>query len=251
MKLTVNELLNRVTDFDDLTQKEQVKLVSFFHCVEHDKERFNQSDIKNEFDKHKLFQPSNLSREFSNLSKTKPPIFVSNGKGIAFHRTAKKNLEESFLGLKHRQDVSIVLRELLDKVSGNEQKMFLEEAISCFEIKSFRAAIILTWLLTIDTLYEFILRPKNLSNFNLAIQKHGKYKKIKIINKDDFSEIKESDFIELMRVAKLISNDRRKILDEKLGIRNSCAHPNSILIKEYKAIAFIQDLVTNIILKFQ
>lgn len=251
MNLTVNELLNRVSDFDDLTQKEQVKLVAFFHCVEHNKERFTQSDIKDEFDKQKLLQPSNLSREFSKLSKLKPPIVVSNGNGIAFHRTAKKNLEESFLGLKHRQDVSIVLRDLLDKISGNEQKLFLEEAISCFEIKSYRAAIILTWLLTVDTLYEFILRSKNLNKFNAAIQKHGKYKKITVTKKEDFNEIKETDFIELMRVGKLISNDRRKILDEKLGIRNSCAHPNSVLFKEYKAISFIQDLVSNIITYYQ
>lgn len=251
MSLTVNELLNRVSDFDDLTQKEQVRLIAFFHCIEHDKERFSQNDIKNEFEKQSLSQPSNLSREISKLSKTKPPILISNGKGIAFHRSSRKELENSFLGFKHKQDVSIILRELLEKIKGNEQKLFLEEAVGCFEMKSFRAAIILTWLLTMDTLFEFILKPQNLSRFNTAIQNHGKYRKITIVVKDDFNDIKESDFIELMRVAKLITNDRRKILDEKLGIRNSCAHPNSILVKDYKVISFVQDLVTNIIQKYQ
>ena len=96
----------------------------------------------------------------------------------------------------------------------------------------------MSWLLAIDTIYEFVLKNK-LTEFNNAIQTHGKYKKIIITNKDNFSDIKESDFIELLRVAKIISNDTRKILDEKLAFRNTCAHPNTVIIKESKAISFI------------
>jgi hypothetical protein len=125
----------------------------------------------------------------------------------------------------------------------------LEEAISCFEIKSFRAAVIMTWLLTMDTIYEYVLSRK-LSEFNNAIQLQGKYKKIIVKVKDNFSDIKESDFIELLRVAKIISNDTRKILDEKLDFRNTCAHPNSVIIRESKAISFLEDVIENIVLKF-
>ncbi|HKJ33082.1 MAG TPA: hypothetical protein VKA34_14695 [Balneolales bacterium] len=251
MKLIVNDLLNKVSDYESLTQKEQVKLISFFHCLEFDTNFFTKLDIKNEFDRQALSQPSNLSREVSKLISAKPPIFVSNGQGLKFHRFAKKELEETYLGAIHNQQVSTVLRELLEKIKGDQQKSFLEEAINCFEIKSYRAAVMLTWLLAMDILYEFILIPDNLKKFNTAIHAHGKYKKLNISIKENFSDIKESDFIELLRVAKLISKDRRKILDEKLGIRNTCAHPNSIIIKEYKAISFIQDLVTNIITQYQ
>ncbi|MGE4430825.1 MAG: hypothetical protein AB7E05_08815 [Sphingobium sp.] len=42
----------------------------------------------------------------------------------------------------------------------------------------------------------------------------------------------------------------RKILDQKLGTRNSCAHPSGVTVNKSKVIDFIEDLVDNVILKF-
>ncbi|QQX76397.1 MULTISPECIES: hypothetical protein [Aequorivita] len=247
--MNVSDLIDRVDDFEKLTQKEQVKLIAFFHCVEYSKEFFTTTDIKAEFEKHSLSLPANVSNEVLKLKKEKPAVLISGKSGLSFQRKAKKGLEETYLGTTHKREISTTLRDLLQNVSGKEQKSFLEEAITCFEVKSFRASILMVWLLTIDTIYEHVLQVPNIAKFNNAIQAHGKYKKITINKKEDFSDIKESDFIELLRVAKLISNDTRKILDEKLGIRNSCAHPNTLVIEDYKAIAFIQDLVKNVIEK--
>ncbi|HEX7415192.1 MAG TPA: hypothetical protein VF411_14195, partial [Bacteroidia bacterium] len=66
----------------------------------------------------------------------------------------------------------------------------------------------------------------------------------------DFNEIPENKFIEFCRTAKVISNDIRKILDTKLGIRNTFAHPSNIKVGESKAIEFIEDLISNVIIKF-
>jgi hypothetical protein len=106
----------------------------------------------------------------------------------------------------------------------------------------------MTWLLVIDNLFEYILEKK-LSEFNKALSSQNL--KIKAISqKDDFGELKETKFIELCRSANIISNDVRKILDEKLGIRNTCAHPNSIIVAESKATSFIEDLVDNVLSHF-
>ncbi|WP_439473701.1 hypothetical protein [Algoriphagus formosus] len=249
--MTVNELIELTADFEHLPQKEQIKLMAWFFCVEHSREYFETKEIKEEFDRQNLVAPAGISSLVPQMRKGKPPVFVNSKKGNSIHRTVKKELEEQYLGTTHKKEVSQSLRDLLGDVKGATQKLFLEEAISCFEIKSYRASIILSWLLTMDILYDFVLIPTNLTTFNQAIQSHGKYKKITISKKEDFSDIKESDFIELLRIARFISNDSRKILDEKLGIRNSCAHPNSILILDYKAIGFIQDLVKNIIKNYQ
>ena len=249
MSLKIADLLDKVEKFESLTQKEQVKLMSFFFCVESSTDTFLPAQIKDCFEKENLRLPANTTNEFIKLAKEKPPIFVRKGGGYSFERNAKKTLESLYLGTTHKQAISTTLRDLLPKVGSKEQQIFLEEAISCFEIKSFRAAIVMSWLLTMDTLYEHVLNNK-IPDFNNAIQAHGKYKKITIKSKDNFSDIKESDFIELLRVAKIISNDTRKILDEKLDFRNTCAHPNTVIIKETKAISFIEDVVENIVLKF-
>ena len=245
--MNVHSLLEKVADISSLAQKEQIKLMAFFYCHEYDLTYFNPTEIALEFEKQYLKVPSNISRNLNELCKWRSPFLLKNKNGFSFHRDEKRILEEKHLEQKHLQEVSQTLRDLIKDINGNEQKNFIEEAIKCFECSSYRAAIILTWLLCMDILYEDVLSWSNLVIFNSAIQSHGKYKKNIIFKKDDFSDIKEVDFIELLRVAKLITNDMRKILDEKLWIRNSCAHPNGIKILDYKAIAFIQDLVSNII----
>jgi hypothetical protein len=70
------------------------------------------------------------------------------------------------------------------------------------------------------------------------------------VDYDDFSELPESKFIELMRSANIISNDVRKILDEKLGTRNSVAHPSGIIFTGHKTTEFALDIINNILFKY-
>ena len=51
--------------------------------------------------------------------------------------------------------------------------------------------------------------------------------------------------------AKIISNDVRKIIDTWLGVSNSCAHPSGIKVTNTKVVAFVEDLVENVALKYE
>jgi len=55
---------------------------------------------------------------------------------------------------------------------------------------------------------------------------------------------------DILRAGGVITNDVRKILDEKLGFRNTCAHPNDIVIPDSKVLSAIEDLVYNVVLKY-
>lgn len=248
--MTIANYIDIVEDFDLLSQREQVKLLSFFFTIVNNKEFFGTSDIRKCFEENNLSIPANISSELLLLSKAKPQILVKKDRSYVFHRTEKKSLESKFIGSKHKLHISNTLRGLIPEIIRNEQKSFLKEAINCFEIKAYRASILMSWLLTMDVIYEYVISHK-LTEFNSAIQAHGKYKKVIFTKKDDFSEMKESDFIEVLRTAKIISNDIRKILIEKLDFRNTCAHPNTVVIKESKAISVIDDLIENVIFKYQ
>lgn len=67
---------------------------------------------------------------------------------------------------------------------------------------------------------------------------------------EDFDDMNEAVFIEVCRSAGLITKDVRKILDEKLGFRNSCAHPSSIHVGDAKVVSFVEDIVENVIVKY-
>jgi len=141
------------------------------------------------------------------------------------------------------------LQKTVAKVADAQRRDFLAEAISCLEVGGRRATVVLAWIATRDHLYDFVL-AHGLTPFNIALAKQpGKLAKIVIVKKDDFGDLKESDFIMICRSAGLITHDVRKILDEKLGFRNSCAHPSSIAVGESKVLSFVEDLVDNVIAK--
>jgi hypothetical protein len=171
--------------------------------------------------------------------------------GYQLHRTLKHELEKSIEKKPLKIKVSKDLRQLLLHIKNPNENEFLKEAIDCFEISAYRASIVMVWNLTIDHLFEYILKHK-LAAFNsaLALNTDRRVRITSVSTRDDFSEIPENKFIELSRTSNIISNDIRKILDTKLGIRNTYAHPSSLKVTETKAIEFIEDLVNNVILKF-
>jgi hypothetical protein len=149
------------------------------------------------------------------------------------------------------KETSAELRSLESKLPNGSKKSFLSETIDCFEVGAYRASVLMCWLLTLDHLQECVLKH-HLIPFNEALAKvtDKRVKVTAVRTQDDFSDIPEGKFIELLRSAGVISNDVRKILDEKLGTRNSSAHPSGVIIKRSKAIDFIDDLVENVLLKY-
>jgi len=63
--------------------------------------------------------------------------------------------------------------------------------------------------------------------------------------------MKESDFVTMLKTAKIITQNQHKILKNKLDDRNSYAHPSSLQISPSKALDFIEDLTKNIITVLQ
>jgi hypothetical protein len=220
--------------------------MSFFYTKVSGGLEFTAKNILESFQLCHLKTPTNISSRLSELCKKGKIIKQSDS--YVFLRDIYKILEKEFSNSAPRKEVSNQLRTLLPKISNKMQNGFLEEVISCYEIKSYRAVIVMTWLLTIDHLYNFVFNNK-LVDFNNALT-NTNHKPSKVTTINDLSEYKESIFIEICRSSHILTNDQRKLLIEKLDIRNSCAHPNNIIIREAKATSYIEDLIENIILVF-
>jgi hypothetical protein len=100
-----------------------------------------------------------------------------------------------------------------------------------------------------DHMFDHVFNHR-LTDFNAALSKNPDKRVKSIGSRDDFSELSDSKFIELCRAADVITNDVRKILEEKLGTRNSGAHPSGVKIKRTKVIDFVDDLITNVVLRY-
>src|SRR5437016_8921288 len=104
--------------------------------------------------------------------------------------------------------VEKLLADLPGKISDHAERVFLEEAITCFRHKAYRAAIVMTWNLTYFHVCHYVLKHK-LAEFNAEYPKrhggiHKKAKAPTIAKYEDFSsDLKESEVIEICRSAKI------------------------------------------------
>src|SRR5574340_1182363 len=92
--------------------------------------------------------------------------------------------------------VATSLRDTLIKITNLDTVAFLYEAISTFEAGSYRSAVVLSWVGAVSLLQDQILQH-HLSAFNAeATRKDARWKDAKV--KDDFSRMKEYDFLDIL-----------------------------------------------------
>jgi SepF-like predicted cell division protein (DUF552 family) len=251
----LDQFTSNVKDFFNLKSSDQIDYFLYYLTVVGNSGTIQITPIRDCFVISEITPYSNISQYVTSNLKPKDkayPKFLRIRDGYQLHRNMKAVLEENIIKKPLKAKVSQDLRQILEHIKNHVENEFLKEAVDCFEISAYRASIVMVWNLTLDHLYEYVLKNE-LANFNNALSKNTD-KRIKILTvttKDDFSDIPEVKLIEFLRAGNIISNDIRKILDTKLGIRNTYAHPSTVKIIESKALEFIEDLVNNVILKFK
>lgn len=245
----LEQFIASIENFNAISKSEMVDFFAYYTQVFQGKQTFRPKDLEKCFSDLLIPAYANIPQYLADNAKNKANQKFLRHKDLTYTLTRGRSDEISkkvIIDLP-KIHVSTSLRELLTKISNPSEKVFLEEAIKTFEVEAYRASIIMVWLLTLDHLFEYILANK-LQDFITALRRANINKSVH--SKDDFGDIKESQFIEVCRSANIISNDVRKILDTKLGIRNSFAHPSTIHLPKSKALEFIEDLVVNVITKY-
>ena len=250
MTNAVNRFYNSIENAADHTQSSLIELFVYFLTVEAGQEWATSREVNDCFAACDLAVPKGVSARLSDGLKAKPPKYIKVKGGFRLERHKRERLSEILGTEKVTTQTSATLRRLEHRMPEGGAKDFLRETIDCFEVHANRATITMAWILAVDHLFVHILKHK-LAEFNAALAKDKGVKLSAVGQRDDFTEMKESKFIEICRAAKIISNDVRKILDTSLGVRNSCAHPSGITVTNVKVIAFVEDLVENVVLKYE
>ncbi|MCJ7740317.1 hypothetical protein MUP32_03285 [Candidatus Microgenomates bacterium] len=140
------------------------------------------------------------------------------------------------------------LRSHLPKIKNQDTLAFVTESVLCLESKLYRSAVVLSWVGAIAVLYDYVIVNK-LKEFNIeATRRDPKWKNAKVT--DDLSLLKESEFLDILENISVIGNDVKKELKKCLDLRNSCGHPNSLVIADNRVAAHIEILVLNVFAKF-
>lgn len=226
-------------------------LLGAYHLLQVGKTNFTANELSTALAAAAVPRQARLRDQLVHLSRgRKAPIFRLAGSRFALSLFGQNEVQD-YLGITARPTARpSSLAALVGRISGEAEKQFLAEAIACLEVEARRAVVVMIWLMTVDHMQRYVLTHK-LVDFNTAWARRPDNRGRAIAVQDHFLEIRdESTFIEILRSAAIITNDVRKILDEKLGFRNTCAHPNDIVIPESKVLAAIEDLVYNVLLKY-
>ena len=246
------QLENFVEKFDDFSKwdgKKQVDYFAYFLATETSSESFTAKQIQDCFDTLSLKQYARAAVYLSENAGNKNGRYIKSKTGYRLERSVFDDIKHEVNNEPKKVQVSQQLTDLVLKIKDSQERAFLAEALNCYRVEAYRATIILVWILAVDHLQKYIF-GHILNDFNSSLAKNPDKKIQKIVNYDDFSDLSEVKFIELMRSAGIISNDVRKIFDEKLGTRNSAAHPSGIVFTGHKTTEFALDIINNVLLKY-
>ncbi|MCE1059603.1 hypothetical protein LU646_17110 [Pseudomonas alloputida] len=241
-----------IPDLSTRTAAELIDYFVYYLTVLNEVAAARPTDVASCFADLRIPPYSNIAAYLANNSNAKKgKKFIKNKAGYVLTRHSQLEIQKTLHTGPARIETSLLLRNLLPNIQNMLERSFLQEAIDCYEIGARRSAIVMTWLLTIDHLCKYVFENK-LNEFNavLAANTDKRVKINSITKEDDFSEIPEGKLIDFLRQSGTITNDVRKILETKLGIRNSAAHPASITVSEVKATNFIIDLMENVVIKY-
>jgi hypothetical protein len=199
--------------------------------------------------------PSSISPFLAQMEKKKPTELLRDSRGFYLEYLVREKLNAKYGQRTITIQVTRMLLDLPARVPDVAEREFLDEALICYRHGAFRAAIVMTWNLAFDHLLNFILKH-HLPAFNTQWpvsfpRLHQKARISVIAGRDDFSELKESEILTICKSTAIVTPDLYKILDEKLGKRNTAAHPSTVGISQIQAEGVIDDLVNNVVLKLR
>lgn len=253
--MTLADVVAGVPDFSKGSHADKIRFFAWFLHIHGKRERFHSGDIRKCYGELHMGQPSNIGSFLTQMEKKKPKELLRDSSGFYIEYSLQEKMNAKY----GQRDITIqVTKMLIDlpaQVPDVAEREFLDEALICYRHGAFRAAIVMTWNLAFDHLLSFILKH-HLTAFNtqwpISFPKlHRKVCTSAIVGRGDFSELKESEILTICKSAGIVTPELYKILSEKLGKRNTAAHPSPVTVSQIQAEGVIDDLVNNVVLKLK
>jgi hypothetical protein len=253
--MTLADVVGGVPGFAKCSHADKIRFFAWFLHYHRKHERFNSGDVGKCYDELHMGRPSSISPFLAQMEKKKPKELLRNSGGFYLEHSLREKMTAKFGQRKITVQVTRMLLDLPAQVPDVAEREFLDESLICYRNGAFPAAIVMTWNLAFDHLLSFILKH-HLADFNKQwpisyAKQHQKARVSAISSRDDFFELKESEILTICKSAVIITPDLYKILDEKLGKRNTAAHPSTVGVSQIQAEGVIDDLVNNVVLKLK
>ena len=160
MSESINRFYSSIKDAKDKTQGALIEFFVYYLTVEIGQVAAAPSEVDQCFIACDLSPPKGTSVRLAEGVRTRPQKYIKVPSGYKLHRHRRETLSQKLGAETTTVQTSATLRSLEGKLPQGLAKAFLNEALDCFEIGANRATIVMTWILTINHLYDFILSHK-------------------------------------------------------------------------------------------
>ncbi|MDP3909185.1 MAG: hypothetical protein Q8Q14_02240 [Gemmatimonadales bacterium] len=250
--MDATEFVRQLPNFAAKNHPERIKAFGWF-LHSQGTGRFTAVDIRRCYDDAHLDKPADMNRFLASLVEKRPPELLKDGTGYRLAQETRELLDRTLGKVEQVLLVEKVLTDLQDELSDEGERVFYDETIKCYRAGALRAAIVMTWNLAYDHLVRWVLADaRRLDSFNAGIAKRNPKKAhVQITKREDFEELKEDETVDIVGNVPGITTNMKRILKEKLGRRNSYAHPSTLKIERAQVDDMITELVNNVVLRLQ
>lgn len=251
--MSLERFVERIPEFDSWAHAQRIRFFAWYLHRHESKPRFQITDIRRLYVAMSMAGPGNYSQQVTDLLDAE--VLLKDSAGLFLEKKVRDEFDKKYGEEPERIAVRNLLASLPERVPNLAERVFVKEALDCYSVKAFRAAVVMAWNLAYDHLCAFVLahhRDEFNARWPLRFPDLHKKARIKTIEKvDDFAELQENEVILICRSAGLISADVERTLARGLGRRNSAAHPSGVAIEQLQAEECIDDLVKNVVLKLK
>lgn len=235
--------------FSGISQAEQVLRAAWYIQSHGALNRFQPKDITEFFSGLNL-SPPNVHVNLKRLFKRKPRLILWDKLGYFLEGNCRRSMDDKYLirsePVSHLTSSS--LNNISEKITRPSQRVFLDEALNCYQVGAFRATIVMAWNLAYDHFVHWIYQDAaRVTAFANSLMIKYPKKSVTIDNIDSFAELKDFEVIEIAQHAKLISKNVSDLMKEKLKRRNAAAHPSSVTFTQAQADDAVTDLINNVV----
>ena len=253
MGVDADAFVRQIPAFSSRNHPEKIKALGWFLHTHRARERFTAKDVRDCYDVAHLDQPADMNRFLRSLTEKRPRELLRDAQGYRLAQAVRERLDRELGKAQTVLVVETMLTDLPGKIADDAERLFLNETLTCYRHGAFRAAIVMAWNLAYDHIARWVLADmQRLADFNAAIPKRNPRKAhLAIVKREDFEELKEDETVDIVGGLPGMSGNVKRLLKEKLGRRNTYAHPSTLRVERAQVDDMITDLVNNVVLNLR
>jgi len=148
MELT--NFIRQLPDFGAMPTRRKICLFGWFLHAHRNAEKFDNDAIRTCFRKVGLVVPD-VTVYLPRMANSKSPELIHDRGGYKLERSVQISLDAKYGEHQTAVAVTNLLADLPVKMPDAATKVFLTEALSCYKVRAYRAAIIMAWNFSVSS----------------------------------------------------------------------------------------------------